>query len=252
MTTGNLSERIPQDGSKKDFDELAYNLNDMLDHIQKLMSDVRRVSDNIAHDLRTPLTRMRNTLEELSGKNEDPVLVAEGIEAIKLEADNLLNIFGAMLRITNIESGKRHSKFSNTDINELLTDLYELYEPLSVDKDQLFSINSVKQSVVCDADLLFQALANVVDNAVKYTPTGGEIDLSATVDKNQLKIEIADSGIGVPSAEFDNLFRRFYRMDQSRQLAGNGLGLSLVKAIIKLHKGSVTLSDNKPGLKVTI
>jgi signal transduction histidine kinase len=113
-------------------------------------------------------------------------------------------------------------------------------------------MNSSHKTIVCDADLLFQALANVVDNAVKYTPEGGKIDLCATVDKNHLYIEIADSGIGVPSAEFDNLFSRFYRVDKSRQLAGNGLGLSLVKAIIKLHNGSITLFDNSPGLKVVI
>ncbi len=252
MATGDLNTRIQHGGSGKDFDELAENVNLMLDKIQKLMSDVRQVSDNIAHDLRTPLTRMRNKLDSLDEKfNHDKTALA-AVNALQAEADNLLNVFNALLRITNIESGQRHSFFSELDINELLIDLVELYEPLALDKNQKLNLTSSQLITKADRDLLFQALANILDNAVKYTPAGGEITLSARSLNDCLEINISDSGIGVPETELPKLMQRFYRVEQSRNLQGNGLGLSLVSAVLTLHQGSIHFTNNNPGLKVKL
>ena len=252
MKTGNLNTRIPHKSSGKDFDELAENLNLMLNKIQNLMSDVRQVSDNIAHDLRTPLTRMRNKLELLESEANKGNNIQQPITDLKAEADKLLNIFSALLRITNIESGQRHSSFSSVDIDLLLNDLIELYEPLATEKQQKLQLDSASNFIKADRDLLFQALANILDNAVKYTQQGGEINISLKTKDTEVIIEINDNGLGVPKSEISKLLQRFYRVEQSRNLQGNGLGLSLVEAVLNLHNGSITFASNSPGLRVIL
>jgi len=252
MKTGNLDMRIPHKASGKDFDELAENLNLMLNKIQNLMSDVRQVSDNIAHDLRTPLTRMRNKLELLENEANKGNNIQQPISDLKAEADKLLNIFSALLRITNIESGQRHASFSSVDIHLLLNDLIELYEPLSSEKQQTLRLESTTSFVNADRDLLFQALANILDNAVKYTQQGGEINIALKTTDTEVIIEINDNGLGVPESETSKLLQRFYRVESSRNLQGNGLGLSLVEAVLNLHNSSITFASNSPGLSVIL
>lgn len=224
----------------------------MLEQIEQLMTDVRQVSDNIAHDLRTPLTRLRNKLDLLEGDDVSKVARLNAVHSLKDEADNLLDIFNALLRITNIESGKRHDEFELVALDMLLADIYELYEPLTAEKQQEFLLNTAACSIKADANLLFQTLANIVDNAVKYTPKKGIITLSLTSDEANVYIDITDNGIGVEASEMPKLFQRFYRADLSRNVKGNGLGLSLVSAVIARHHGAIQLLQNSPGLKVAI
>ena len=252
IETRDLNQRIPVSGAGKDFAVLAQNLNAMLEKIQDLMMSVRQVSDNIAHDLRTPLTRLRLKLDVLESDAIQGAERVEIVESLKRDADNLLNVFSAILRITNIESGERHAMFENVRIDKMLHDLLELYEPIASEKNQNIVLKVTPQTLSVDGDLLFQALANVLDNAVKYTQNGGEITLSLYRADGRLKIAIADSGIGVDSSEMSKLFRRFYRVEQSRNMPGNGLGLSLVAAVVDYHKGEIQLLDNQPGLRVVL
>jgi signal transduction histidine kinase len=250
---GDLTRRIPRTGGDDDFDRLVDILNRMLDQIEELMLGVKQVTNNIAHDLRTPLTRMRRRLDMLR-QDENPVERQEELldQAIG-EADGLLMTFKALLRISEVESGGRRGNFKDVDMTALLRDLLELYEPLSEEKGQAF-LAEVRPSrpILGDRDLLFQALANILDNAIKYTPAAGSVRLSMHDLPDQLQIAITDSGPGIPSAAREKVFERFYRLEESRSSPGNGLGLSLVAAIVKLHHGGIELTDNQPGLKLTI
>lgn len=249
---GDLSRRLDLAGSHGDFRRLTITFNRMLDRIQMLMEGVRQVSDNVAHDLRTPLTRMRNHLTNLQG------IVAsdaqDTVQDLLEEADNLLATFNALLRIAQIESGNRLSEFKVVDITVILRDVMELYEPLAVEKQITISTDlRGPLSVLGDRDLLFQAFANLLDNAIKYTPESGVIRLTAFIAEQTLHVEVVDSGLGIPADERDKVFQRFYRVETSRgQQPGNGLGLSLVRAVVNLHSGNVVLGDSNPGLHVDV
>jgi signal transduction histidine kinase len=249
---GDLSERISVKDSRGDFRNLAVTVNRMLDRIQTLMEGLRQVSDNIAHDLRTPLTRLRNHLASLQG-----VVNGEAqhiVQALLEEADSLLATFNALLRIAQVESGNRQSGFQPLDIAVILRDVIELYEPLAAEKDIEISADlRAPLPLSGDRDLLFQAFANLLDNAIKYTPENGAIRVRAGATNTELWVEVADSGWGIPLADRDKVFRRFYRVEASRsQQPGNGLGLSLVQAVVNLHAGSIALTENHPGLKVAV
>ncbi|ABC27483.1 Signal transduction histidine kinase [Hahella chejuensis KCTC 2396] len=245
---GNLSLRVPVRGSGDDFDELADHLNRMLDQIEALMAGVRHVSDNIAHDLRTPLTRVRSRLELLCQKDlpED----ARGVvQEIIGEADQLLQTFNALLRIARIESGGYSANFSEVDLHGLVADAVELYEALAADKSQTLSLDLAQGIIVKgDRDLLFQAIANLLDNAIKYTPVNGNVGVRLRAF-DQAVISIWDEGPGISEDERDKVVQRFYRVDKTRGLPGNGLGLSMVKAVCEMHKGALELRDNQPGLR---
>ncbi len=254
IMSGDLSRRMPTDHSGDDFDRLTGNLNAMLDRIEALMEEVRRISDNIAHDLKTPLTRLRNSLELLnaghSGESEQRHALVE--QAI-VEADGLLSTFNALLRIARVESGERRAGFVELDLTELVRDVTELYEPVAEAKQQKLTLNLCDVApVLGDRDLLFQSLANLLDNAIKYTPPDGQISVALTTRSERAQLVIADSGQGIPPDDQDNVFRRFYRLETHRATAGNGLGLSLVAAVAKLHEISLTLEDNAPGLRVVM
>lgn len=249
---GNLSLRIPDRGTNDDFDQLARNLNEMLDKIVQLMDGIRHVSDNIAHDLRTPLTRLRNQLENtlLSvERDSDRQKVSDAVA----EADQLLATFNALLRIARLEVSNKASNFIKFDLSELVQDAGELYEALSEDKEQQFQ-NNIQENIdmIGDRDLIFQTLCNLIDNAIKYTPEGGTILLSLQEKDKKVCLSVADSGIGIPEDERDKVFQRFYRVAKSRSLPGNGLGLSLVLAVMDIHHSKVELSDNDPGLVVEL
>ena len=252
MTSGDLSQRIDRSSHQGDFRELTTNLNRMLDRIEMLMEGMRQVSDNIAHDLRTPLTRLRNNLaklEDLPGGERDTIG-----QDLTEEADNILSTFNALLRIARVEAGNQRAGFKNVDIKVILLDVIELYEPLMAAKSiVLYQKLDTSLMINGDRHLLFQAFANLLDNAIKYTLQGGEITVALDVVCASGKVSIADTGIGIADSEKPKVFRRFFRVEASRSLQrGNGLGLSLVAAVVSLHKGEIDLADADPGLLVTV
>jgi signal transduction histidine kinase len=252
IMSGDLSKRLPVNMYSGDFRELEINLNNMLDRIQSLMAGVRRVSDNIAHDLRTPLTRMRSHIDQLA--ETAPPENQEIIGRLRLEADDLLGTFNAALRIARIETGNRDAELLPHELRMIVQDVVELYEPVAADKNIAINMNLCDQTdLMGDRDLLFQAVANLVDNAIKYTPEGGIIEIELELAGNRCVLCVKDSGIGIPKDDKHRVFERFYRVETSRgEFPGNGLGLSLVAAVIKYHDGLIDLEDNDPGLVVRI
>ncbi len=259
---GNLTHRIPVQEPLDDFQRLAMSINDMLDQIEGAMNDVREVSNNIAHDLRTPLTRLRNNLSTLEKRSAPQN--TEMVRDMLAEADNLLATFSALLRIAQVESGAKRANFDRVNLTQVLEDVVELYEPLSFDKQQELKVHPFDHcDFHGDKDLLFQMLANLMDNAIKYTPESGQLSVALKVregSKSQFaEIEFTDSGPGIPKDKQAKVFQRFYRIEASRGVSpGNGLGLALVKAVANLHHGEIFLSnvsfyakENK-GLRVTI
>jgi len=246
---GDLSQRVPLSGSGDEFDQLAENLNLMLDQIERLMLGMRQVTDNIAHDLRTPLSRLRARLEVTLIEKPDATRYAEALRDTIAEADNLLGTFNALLSIAEAEAGSRRANLEVVDLAEIARNVAELYEPVADEKGlalRLKIADSIK--VRGDRHLLSQAIANLVDNALKYTASG-YVALSAFAQGELARIEVADSGPGVPPERREAVFDRFVRLEGSRSTPGNGLGLSLVRAVAKLHEGAVWLEDNKEGLE---
>lgn len=247
VMAGDLRQRVPRRGANDQFDRLADNLNRMLDRIENLMAGVRQVSDNIAHDLRTPLTRLRWRLERLR-EAHDPELLDEAMQ----EADGLLQTFHALLRIAEVESGSRR-RFATVDLPALVHDVGELYDPVAADNDQTLTVEADGGiETRGDRDVLFQALTNMVDNAVKYTPAGGRITLSVRRLAAGVELCVADTGPGIPEDKRGAVLKRFVRLEASRGSPGSGLGLSLVAAVAQLHDGEVILEDNEPGLRVRL
>lgn len=250
---GDLSSRVPIDQANDEFDRLALNLNEMMDQIEALMAGVKHVSNAIAHDLRTPLTRLHNNLEELRGllppdSNLDSY-VDESIE----EAGKMLGTFNALLRIAQIEAGARRRDFEQMDLAHVTTDVVEFYWPLAAEKGVALHSQTVElDAFLGDQDLLSQAMSNLVDNAVKYTPPGGTVTVGLENGEHGPRFSVSDTGSGIPESERENVFKRFYRLEAHRDFEGSGLGLSLVAAIAKLHGGIVEMQSNRPGLKVSV
>lgn len=250
MSSG-LSHRIPNHGTGDEFDVLADNLNAMLDKIDSLMMSIKHVSDNIAHDLRTPLSRLRNHLEELHIDIEQSDQCYTRVEQAITEVDDMLASFNSLLRIVRIESGEAINRFQPVDMAALTRDVVEFYEPLIEQKEQILKTEIANvPPIKGDRDMLFQAISNLVDNAIKYTPKHGLIQVSLEQCDHKVKLTIADSGSGIPTGEYEKVFQRFYRLDKSRNTPGNGLGLSLVHAVMEIHQTKIYLEDNHPGLKV--
>jgi signal transduction histidine kinase len=246
---GDLSQRVPLSGSGDEFDQLAQNLNAMLDQIERLMAGMRQVTDNIAHDLRTPLARLRARLEVTLIEKPDAARYADALRDTIAEADNLLGTFNALLSIAEVEAGSRRDSLAIIDLAEIARNVAELYEPVAEERDlalRLDIADSIK--VHGDRHLLSQAIANLVDNALKYTPQG-YVSLSAHIRGGLARVEVADTGPGVPAERREAVFDRFVRLERSRSTPGNGLGLSLVRAVAKLHDGTVWLEDNDPSLE---
>lgn len=249
MSTGDLSRRIYVDSNWDDMSYLAKILNDLLKKIESLMHSIRDVSDNIAHDLRTPITRLRGELEGLKNKK----LSEKDIDILVSEADSILSIFNSLLRIANIEKGKQSQSFKEIKIKNILSDVIELYEPLADEKNIL--INKTLEAnikVFGDTDLIFQMLANLLDNAIKFSSLNGDVFVILKKIDDKPAVIISDSGSGISKEELEKVFDRFYRSDKSRNTPGSGLGLSMVKAVCELHKAKIIIDDNKPGVKVTI
>ena len=257
MRTGDLSKRIPIDSRWEDLSNLSCVLNTMLSEIEQLVNGVRMVSDNIAHDLRTPLTRLRNHIEEMRvSAIACPTIEEQQVSYSNLvmECDEMLATFQALLRISNIESGRKCAAFAMFDASAVLRDAIELYEPLATEKHIAITSNIAASAMINgDKDLLFQAFANLVDNSLKYTPDAGAVHIELAPTATGIRLELRDTGPGIADDHKQHVFRRFYRVEQSRHLRGFGLGLSLVSAIVALHKGSIQLTDNTPtGLVVTV
>jgi len=245
--------RVPTSGTADDFDHLAGNLNAMLDEIERLMAGIRHVSDNVAHDLRTPLTRMRTRLEQLCAELEDGSPYLEHVERSIADADQLLATFGALLRIARIEAGGHRPRLAPVNLAALVQDAAELYEALAEDKRLHISTLIAGAPIVTgDRDLLFQAVTNLLDNAVKYAPDGGQVSLEANQTGHGAEVVVADSGPGIPAQERDKVVQRFYRLEPSRSTPGSGLGLSLVAAVAEIHHATLILEHNAPGLKARL
>jgi signal transduction histidine kinase len=252
---GEVKYRMKVTGSGDEFDRLASNLNAMLDEIERLMGSVRQVTINIAHDLRSPLTRMKQRLEEAMSDSGDAARRREAIEQALAETDQLLATFNAMLSIADAESGAGRTEMAPVDLEELAADVAELYEPLVEERGIVFE-TAIKgpATVTGNRHLLFQALANLVDNAVKYGASGGciRLELYEAGPLGGPELVVADHGTGIPAADRGRVLDRFVRLDDSRSTPGNGLGLSLVAAIVRLHGARLELEDNQPGLRVAI
>jgi signal transduction histidine kinase len=249
---GDLGRRVPTRGTGDEFDQLAQNLNAMLDQIALLMNGIREVSDNIAHDLRTPLTRLRSRLEAARLGQPDPAMRAT-IDALIADADALLSTFSALLRIAEIEAGRRRAEFADVDLAATARAAIELYEPVAQEKRQTVEADLAEGVVVRgDRHLLAQAVANLLDNAIKYSPDGARIVVAVARSDLGPSLSVADNGPGIPGEFRNHAVRRFFRLEASRSTPGTGLGLSLVSAAAKLHGARLSLEDNAPGLRVAM
>jgi signal transduction histidine kinase len=243
IISGNLRERIPVSGLDHPFDKLALIANGMLDEIEVLVTEMAGVGNEIAHDLRTPLTRVRIGLER--GRANAKTL--EELQSVADRAvgalDQSLTIITALLRITEIENSRGKANFGDVALADLVREVGDFYDPIAEDKHVTLRVASADNATACcDRDLFFEAVANLVDNAVKFTPAGGCIKLSLVQRENENIIRVSDTGPGIGEDERDAVMRRFYRSDKSRNTHGSGLGLSLVSAIVKLHGFRLTLN----------
>ena len=251
---GDLTKRLPGRGTGDEFDRLTDVVNAMLDRIEALMDGMRQVSTDIAHDLRTPLGRLRQRLEGAVLRSGTAAEYQQAVEAAIAEADQLLGVFNALLRIARLEAGSRPQGLARCDLAEIVGTLVDVFQPTVEEGSRtLVWPGSPPVEVVGHADLLSQMIANLLENALRHTPPGTRIEvrLSRRPD-GQAELTVVDDGPGIPAGERDKVFRRFYRLEQSRHTPGNGLGLSLVAATAQLHRIAVTLSDNGPGLKVSL
>lgn len=252
VMSGNLSDRVPERGTSDEFDQLAINLNRMLEQIERLMTAMREVTDNVAHDLKTPLARLRARLELALIEPADEANATEAIRSAIEEADRLLATFNALLSIAEAESGAKRGERSLLDLSELAQGAAELYEPVAEEEGFALSLR-VEPAVRIRGDrhLLSQALGNLIDNALKYAG-GGEIAIRVARRGGRALLEVADRGPGIAESNREIVFDRFVRLEPSRSTPGNGLGLSLVRAVARLHEGRVELCDNGPGLLVRL
>lgn len=244
--TGDLSARIPIDSHWDDLSKLSITLNGMLQDIEQAVQGIRTISDNIAHDLRTPLTRLRNRMEEMRATPPDKELCHEAMSELIRECDAILSTFQALLRISNIENGKRYTNTKELSLSTVLSDVVELYEPLAADKGITFHADISPYTMIGDKDLLFQLFANLCDNAIKYTPAGGEVSISTKQCPMGVCVSVCDTGAGIPDNKKHQVFQRFFRVDASRSTQGTGLGLSLVSAVVGMHQGRIEMLDNRP------
>ena len=249
---GDLADRIRTTGSGDELDQLGRNLNDMLDRLQGLMDGLKQVSNDIAHDLRTPLSRLKQRLEAVRSANS----VQEYKEAVGQavqDADMALSTFGALLRIAQIESGSRRANFADLDLSSLLANLAITYFAVAEDMGKSL-VSSIDPDIHVrgDRELLTQLFVNLIENALRHTPNGAKVSLSLAHRDQGPFAEVGDNGPGIPENERRNVFKRFYRLERSRSTPGSGLGLASVAAIADLHTARIELVDNEPGLKVAL
>ncbi len=253
ITTGDLTKRIEIDSRWDDLSFLGDVLNEMLVKIETLMEGVQHITDTVAHDLRTPLARLRNKLEQASQNNDLAKYDDnDGKASLVKDVDNLLKTFNSLLSLSSLESGRQGLKFEVFDLGKVVQDAVDLYMPLAEEKNQTLTIDSKAISYMGDRDLFFQVIANLLDNAIKFTQHQGAISITLENSNNAKTIIIQDNGPGIPHGSVAKAFDRFYRDQEQHHIEGSGLGLSLVNAVLKLHKASIMLENNQPGLKVIV
>jgi signal transduction histidine kinase len=267
IMAGDLSERLPVGRSGDEIDRLAENLNAMLERIEALMVGLKEVSDNIAHDLKTPLTRLRNRAEDALAKSSNEAEYRAALERTIDESDGLIRTFNALLMIARAESGQARDGMGDFDAAEVAHGIQELYEPLAEDKGLTLAIRAAPAVVHGNRELISQALANLVENSIKYgdpsavpaEAASGSIDnmepsilIEARREGDSVLLSVTDRGPGIPEADRQRAVERFVRLEASRTQPGSGLGLSLAAAVATLHGGELRLSDGKPGLRATL
>jgi len=256
---GNLSERVPETGGGDEMDRLAQGLNAMLDRIEHLMNSLKEVSDNIAHDLKTPLNRMRQRADAALRSDGECGTHRQALHDVIEDADDLIKTFNALLSIARLEAGAMPEAQQRIDLGAAVRDIAELYEPAAEEMGAALSVSTEPDIVVqAHRELIGQAVANLVDNAIKYSTTSPSSAHAASIEivvrraGDAAELIVADHGPGIPEADRERALRRFVRLEASRTRPGTGLGLSLVAAVARLHGGSVSLSDNAPGLRVCL
>ena len=253
IIAGRLDERIPTKGTRNELDLLAASINAMLDRIAALMESLKQVSNDIAHDLRTPLAHLRYRLERAREDAHSTGDYQQAIDAALSDCDQLLAMFAALLRIAQIEAGARQAGMQSVDLGEVLEQIVGLYEPVMDDTGHPFEVQLAHDLRLSgDPQLLIRLFGNLLDNAIRHTPAGGRISLTVEQSGSGATVSVADEGPGIPADDRDKVFRRFYRREQSRTTPGSGLGLSLVQAIAELHGAEVSLADNSPGLRAVV
>jgi signal transduction histidine kinase len=243
---GDLEARLPVRKTPDEIDSVSRDVNLMLDEIVRLLVQIKSVSDNIAHDLRTPLAVMRAKLERGLASDDQELRVATR-QALS-ELDKAMVTITALLRISEVESALRSSGFRQIDLSAICADLFEFYEPLGRAKSIAMSLDASSPTpTLGDGDLMREALSNLIDNAIKFTPEGGAVRISAAVEADRPVIRVSDSGSGVEPGERDKIFDRFYRTVRNDRIPGSGLGLSIAAAIANLHDFDLRVEDNHPG-----
>jgi signal transduction histidine kinase len=251
---GDLRRRMPVGTRGDEFDELSGNLNRMLDRIEQLMAAMREVSDNIAHDLRSPISRMRSRIEvALMAAGVGDEALRSVLEQTVQDTDAILGVFNSLLTIAEVESGAPRERFAEVDLAELARETFDTYEPVAEEAGVRLTLSTGGPARLRgDPSLLVQAITNLLDNAIKYVPRGGHVRLAVERDRAAIRLVVADDGPGIEEAFRTRAFDRFTRMEKSRTTAGSGLGLSLVRAVARLHGGTVRLEDAQPGLRVVL
>jgi signal transduction histidine kinase len=250
IAAGDLKRRMPSSGHGDELDMFAGTVNYMLGEVERLMAEVKTSSDTIAHDLRTPLTRARTQLHRLA---QSPKVDPADIGRATAELDEVLERFIAILRISELETRARSAGFAPTDVGKILERAGELYLPLAEEADIQLSVTATSGVVVeADPKLLFEAVSNLVDNAIKFTGQGGRVRLELDTGHAHPRIIVQDTGPGVPSGERTAVLQRFYRSERDQLTPGSGLGLSIVAAIVRMHRFGLELQDSEPGLRVVI
>jgi signal transduction histidine kinase len=253
IMSGRFDARIPVLHRDDELDRLAINLNATFDRVESLMESLAQISSDVAHDLRTPLSRLRQTLELARRTATTVEEFRTGTEAAIKEADDILETFSALLRIAQIESGSRKVGFGRVDLSTLFETILEAYVAVAEDAEhELISRIAPGISIAGDRELLMQLGANLVENAIRHTPTESRIEIDLRHEAGGAVAVFSDHGPGIPEGEYGKVFRRFYRLETSRTTSGSGLGLALVAAVADLHGTHILLGDNRPGLRVTV
>jgi len=250
---GDLTQRMPVASAGDEFDRLSLSVNAMLDRIETLMRDLRQVTTDIAHDLRTPLTRLGQRLEDAVRSNADVEALRRNLAAARGEVDDILAMFAAILRIAEVESGARKAAFASVDLGEVVETVAEVYRSSAEEKQQRLE-HRIDPDVrtTGDRDLLVQLCANLVENAIRHCPAGARIEMLAQHRDGGIEVSVSDNGPGIPADMRDKVLQRFVRLENSRTSPGYGLGLSLATAIANLHDAPLSITDNSPGLRVSV
>ncbi len=249
---GDLSQRVPVKHAGDEFDRLALSINGMLDRIETLMGDLRQVTTDIAHDLRTPLTRLGQKLEYAARSNADEATIRQTLNAARRELEEILTMFAALLRIAEVESGARKAAFARVDVGQIVDAVVEVYRSAAEEKGQQLEY-AIDADVLTtgDRELLTQLLANLVENAIRHCPEGSRIQVQARRVAEAVELSVSDNGPGIPEPMRAKVLQRFVRLENSRTSPGYGLGLSLAAAIANLHDAPLSIADNSPGLRVS-